>query len=286
MARRGNRGRRSDPQARCSPATLRRAGRSAYSLRGGTRFTTLSAADAPSMPFDGPGLSRLAGFYAPTSRFRQPPTNSGPSWNRCMRWALACLPRLGSRPFPKDRPWPWPFPFDGCISMSNADPRIVSTRNGALILITAAMRPQLPCGQFDLTGLRNFISMASRVDAGGPRLLYRDYLGPDGEWLANERAAAERSRSRDLSAAGQHRACFSTSRALVDRRKIHHLADGDQPTTWAAGISTEVEHGLDARHARYFEFLRSVMRQFQPNNISFSIWYHYHRELHAGPQPR
>jgi len=97
--------------------------------------------------------------------------------------------------------------------------------------------------KFDLLGLRvsyrngiRWMPVAS--------MLYRDYLRPDGEWLANDEGGPRISKPVTLSAS-RPTPCLSQHfpGALFRSPKNHHLADGDPSPTHLGGpeIQPEVE---------------------------------------------
>ena len=102
-------------------------------------------------------------------------------------------------------------------------------------------------------------------------MLYRDYLRPDGEWLAMSMAVEKILKP---FASSNKPITFCSSIFLsADCRGINDMADGDPANReWRTGVQPEMEYGMDARHARLLE-LDPWFRQFHQNNITFSIWY-------------
>jgi len=187
---------------------------------------------------------QVAGFLCPHQPLAAP-TNFPAFVNRLHAAGLGWLLDWVPGHFPKDRPWPGLLDWLPSL-FEHADPRIgcLSTRNGHLDFfnLTAASRSAtFLVGPIDYWFEEFHYRWASRVDASASIALIGDYLqGPMASWLANDEGGRENLEAVTFPARQAKPVLFQPlPRELLSiRRRIHHLADGDQPTHCAALGST------------------------------------------------
>jgi 1,4-alpha-glucan branching enzyme len=235
-------------------------------------FTHIELLPIAEHPFDGSWGYQVTGFYAPTSRFGSPDEFRA-FVERCHAEGIGVLLDWVPGHFPKDSHG-LAF-FDGCHLYEHADPRIGEHKEWGTLIFN-----------YSRNEVRNFLVAnliywfeefhidGIRVDAVAS-MLYRDYLRPDGEWLANEHGGREN---------------LEAVRFLQQANTVlfHHfpgaLSIAEESTTWPmvtqpthlGGLGFNLKWNMGWMHDMldYFE-LDPWMRQFHQNNISFSIWYHY-----------
>jgi len=109
-------------------------------------------------------------------------------------------------------------------------------------------------------------------------MLYRDYLRPDGEWLANDEGGREESRSRGTFLQQANTVCFSSfpggCRSPKKNPPTWPMVTQSPPTWGGLGIQPEVEHA-DCTTCSIIQLDPCDAVKFHQNNIQFSIWYHY-----------
>ena len=212
-------------------------------------FTHVELMPVAEHPYGGSWGYQVTGYYAPTVALR--PTRRASGLRRRLHqhgigvmvdWVPAHFPtrRLGAGQLRRHpavrarRPAPGPAP-----RLGHARVRLRSTR-GANFL--AVQRPVL-VDEFHIDGLR--------VDAVAS-MLYLDYSREPGSgsptpYGGNENLDAISFLQEINEVVPRHPG------VLIDRRGVHGLAGVSRPVHQGGlGFTAQVEHGLDARHARYF----------------------------------
>jgi len=140
---------------------------------------------------------------------------------------------------------------------------------GTLIFNTCRMRSATSCGNLIYWFEEFHIDWQNPGGCGGLECSIGITCRPDGECWHDE-GAARISKAVDLSAAGQHVLFSALPRSVVDRRRIHHLADGC-PAHPPGGLGFNLKWNMGWMHDMldYFE-LRSVDASVPPEQISFS----------------
>jgi 1,4-alpha-glucan branching enzyme len=165
--------------------------------------------------------------------------------------------------------------FDGCHLYEHADPRIGEHKEWGTLIFNYSrneVRNFLVANlvfwfdQFHIDGIR--------VDAVAS-MLYRDYLRPDGEWLANEQGGRENTEAVRFLQQANH---------VLFEHFPGALSIAEESTTWPmvtqptenGGLGFNLKWNMGWMHDMldYFE-LDPWFRQFHQNNITFSIWYTY-----------
>ena len=234
-------------QSACSRYREHRAALADYVSEMG--FTHVELMPVMEHPFYGSWGYQITGYFAPTSRYGTPQD------------FMFLVDHLHQHGIGVILDWvPSHFPgdehglayFDGTHLYEHADPRqgfhpewnsyiFNYGRNEVRAFLLSAAR---------CSGSTTITSTAcawTRVAS----MLYLDYGRKAGEWIPNQHGGRENLEAVEFLRAAQRGGLSRSSRRADDRRGIDRLADGvASDLRRRAGLRHEVEHGLDARHAR------------------------------------
>ena len=211
-------------------------------------FTHIELMPVTEYPFDGSWGYQPISLFAPTAATARP-TISAPSSMPATAPGSACGSTGCPGHFPND---PHGLGrFDGTALYEHADPRQGLHRDWNTLIYNYGRRE---VANFLLSSalywLREFHIDGLRVDAVAS-MLYLDYSRQAGEWIPNAYGGRENLEAIDFLRRMNELVFGESNGATIDRRGIDGLADGVAPDLCRrARLRLQMEHGLDARHAR------------------------------------
>ena len=219
---------------------------------------------------------QVTGFFAPTSRFGTPEDFQF-LVNALHAAGIGVIVDWVPAHFPRDE---WALAkFDGTALFEHEDPRKGAHQDwGTLIfnfgrnevsnfLVANAL---FWCERFHIDGLR--------VDAVAS-MLYLDYSRKEGQWIPNQFGGRENLEAIEFLKKFNHITHTEFPGRDDHRRGIHRLAAGDAPALpRRTRFLLQMEHGLDARHARLFQH-EPVHRKYHQNDLTFAMLYHHNENF-------
>ena len=246
-------------------------------------FTHVELMPVMEHPFTGSWGYQVTGYYAPTSRFGSP-DDFRVFVDRLHQRGLGVVLDWVPAHFPRDE---WALArFDGTALYEHQDPRRGAHPDwGTLVFNYGRNEVRNFLLANALFWLREYHADGLRVDAVAS-MLYLDYSRKAGEWIPNAYGGRE-----DLDAI----AFLQELNAVVARRRAGR-ADGGRGVDRLAGrdaadrhrrarLRLQVEHGLDARHARLLPPRAGApAAPSQPALVRADL--RLHGELHPSALPR
>ncbi len=229
-------------------------------------------------PFSGSWGYQVIGFFAPTSRFGTP-DDFRYFVDECHRTASASFSTGCRVTFRRTRTAS--RRFDGTALYEHDDPRQGEHRDwGTLIFNYGRTEVRSFLLSNALYWLQEFHVDGLRVDAVAS-MLYLDYSREHGEWIPNQYGGRENLEAVDF---------LQRLNTVTHGRLPGTITVAEESTAWPAvsrptyvgglGIHLQVEHGLDARHARVRPAgSRASPLASQPDHVLDALF--VHRELRA-----
>ena len=235
-------------------------------------------------PFGGSWGYQVTSYYAPTARFGTPDD---------FRYFVDHLHQHGygvivdwvPAHFPRDE---WALArFDGTPLYEHADPRRGEQPDwGTLVFDFGRREVRNFLVANALYWLEEFHIDGLRVDAVAS-MLYLDYSRPEGQWLPNVYGGRE-----NLDAV----AFLQEMNATVYRHHPGVVTIAEESTAWPGvtrpthlgglGLRVQVEHGLDARHARLRRRATRSTAAYHHNQMTFSLMYAFSENFVLPLSPR
>ena len=238
-------------------------------------FTHIEIMPVTEYPFDGSWGYQPISLFAPTSRYGTP-DDFRAFVDACHRAGLGIALDWVPGHFPSDAHGLGRF--DGTALYEHADPRQGYHPDWNTLIYNYGRRE---VANFLLSSalywLREFHIDGLRVDAVAS-MLYLDYSRDPGEWIPNVFGGRE-----NLDAIAflrrMNELVFGEAGATTVAEEFDRLADGVAPDLCRrARLRLQMEHGVDARHARYMS-RDPIHRKYHHNDLTFGLLYAFHENF-------